>query len=124
MATNALSNFNLPQRLKKLGAKPCTFENFTILALFTFLAWLQTGCRPAGAEISGKVTLVGAPPPEIVIKFDPQIARLRPNGLTTRHYLVSSEGGLANTFVYLKAGLSNHAFPPASRPVVMTLGTM
>lgn len=87
-------------------------------ALLTLIVSLQTGCRPAG-EISGKVTLNGTPPAEIKITLDATSAKLRPNGLTTRHYVVSSNGGLANVFVCIKAGLSNCAFKPSTNPVAM-----
>jgi hypothetical protein len=79
---------------------------------------LHTGCR-RGGEMSGQVTLKGTPPPEIQINLDPASTKLRPNGLTTRHYLVSSNGGLANVFVYIKGGLSNHTFAAPTEPVLM-----
>ena len=66
------------------------------------------------ADITGKVTLDGTPPKELVIQplmDDPNYGKLHPNGpVTTRNYLVSSDKGLANTFVYVKAGLEGKKF--------------
>lgn len=57
----------------------------------------------SAAEISGKVTLKGTPPPEIKIPLDPTCGKLNNNQpLTTRHYLVGGDGGLANTWVFIK----------------------
>lgn len=56
------------------------------------------------AEISGKVTLKGTPPPEIKIQFDTLCAKLHTNEVFTQRYLVAPDGGLANVFVYLKDG--------------------
>jgi len=72
-------------------------------------------------EISGRVTLKGTPPAEIQIVLDPTSAKLRPNGLTTRHYLVSPNGGLANVFVWIKSGLTNYNSGAATEPVMMEL---
>jgi len=76
------------------------------------------------SDISGKVTLAGTPPAEIVIKplmDDPNCGRLLTNGpVTTRNYLVSPDNGLANTFVYVKAGLEGKKFeiPNVPEPVL------
>jgi len=75
--------------------------------------------RTGRPEISGRVTLKGTPPAEIQIVLDPTSAKLRPNGLTTRHYLVSPKGGLANVFVWIKSGLTNYNSGAATEPVVM-----
>jgi len=74
--------------------------------------WIIFGRSP-GAQIAGKVILKGSPPPEIVITLDPESAKLHPNGLTTRHYAVAADSGLANVFVYIKKGLEGRSFPPA-----------
>lgn len=76
---------------------------------------------PAGAEISGTVTLRGTPPPEITIDMsaDPKCGALHPSPKKTRHYVVGENGGLANVFVYVKSGLEGHAFPiPAESPLL------
>jgi len=58
----------------------------------------------SSTSVSGHVTLRGTPPPEKVITFDATCGRLHAGPLTTRHYVVSAEGGLADTFVYIKSG--------------------
>jgi hypothetical protein len=89
----------------------------TVVAVFIgVVVWSMRHAQP---EISGRVTLQGTPKPEIKIPLDPASAKLQPNGLTTRHYLVSSNGGLANVFVWIRAGLSNHPTRPTTAPVVM-----
>jgi hypothetical protein len=77
------------------------------------LAW------PHKPVIEGRVVFQGTPPREIPIQFDAASARLRPNGLTTRHYVVSSKGGLANVFVWIKSGLSNETWQPAREAAVI-----
>lgn len=56
----------------------------------------------AAGEITGKVTLKGTPKPEVEIPLSPSCGKINPNKVTTRHYVVSKDGGLANVFVYLK----------------------
>ncbi|HNQ88341.1 MAG TPA: carboxypeptidase regulatory-like domain-containing protein [Verrucomicrobiota bacterium] len=73
----------------------------------------------AAAEVKGRVTLEGKPPPEIKIEFDALCAKLHKEGATTRHYVVSPEGGLANVFVYLKQGPVGRRFAaPAETPLL------
>ena len=73
----------------------------------------------SAAEISGKVTLKGTPPAEKKIEFDATCGKLHDKDMTTRHYLVAGDGGLANVFVYLKAGPAGKTFaPPAEAPVL------
>jgi hypothetical protein len=56
----------------------------------------------AAGEITGKITLKGTPKPELEIPLTPSCGKLNPNKVTTRHYVVGKDGGLANVFVYLK----------------------
>jgi len=67
----------------------------------------------SGADITGKVVLKGTPKPEITIDMtpDPKCGALHSTPVTTRHYLVDKDGGLANVFVYLKSGLTPKNFP-------------
>jgi hypothetical protein len=67
----------------------------------------------SGIEITGKVSLMGTPPPEIPIDMssDARCAKLQKSPPTTRHYVVGKEGGLANVFVYIKEGLRARRFP-------------
>jgi hypothetical protein len=72
-----------------------------------FLPILITGCGGEGV-VGGTVILQGTPPPERPIIFDAASARLQTtHHVTTRHYLVNSNGGLANVLVYLKGDFSN-----------------
>jgi plastocyanin len=56
------------------------------------------------ADITGKITLKGTPPPEKDLPLDPACGKLWPNEKPkTRFYSVGAEGGLADTLVYLKS---------------------
>jgi hypothetical protein len=91
------------------------------LAMISVIA---TGCSPKlekHPEITGKVALKSTPPLEIAIQFDPASARLQPTGATTRHYLVSQDGRLANVFVYVKQGLEGQEFTIPQVPAVMEI---
>ena len=65
----------------------------------------------SAAEISGKVKLNGTPPPEKPIVLDVACAKVQPNPIATRHYVVSPDKGLANVFVYVKEGAKPTAAP-------------
>ena len=81
----------------------------------------------SGADITGKVVLKGTPKPEITIDMtpDPKCGALHSTPVTTRHYLVDKDGGLANVFVYLKSGLTPKNFPaPAEEPVIDQVGCL
>ena len=54
--------------------------------------------------LAGKVTLIGVPKPEIRIPLDPTCGKLRPGPVTTRHFVVSPDGGLANVLVWFRNG--------------------
>lgn len=67
------------------------------------VAFVAGSFQLAGAgEISGKVSLKGTPKPEVEIPLTPSCGKLNANKVTTRHYVVGKDGGLANVFVYLK----------------------
>ena len=74
----------------------------TTLTVLTLAA--LAGTVASAAEISGKVKLTGTPPAEKIIALDAMCGKLSPNGLTTRHYVVGADKGLANVFVYVKEG--------------------
>ena len=65
-----------------------------------------SGARPGspGTSVYGRATLRGVPPPEKIIALDAACGRLTAAPITTRHYVVGPDGGLANVFVYLKTG--------------------
>jgi len=56
----------------------------------------------SAGDVSGKVTFKGTPKPEIVIPLTPTCGKINPGAPTTRHFVVSKDGGLANVFVYIK----------------------
>jgi hypothetical protein len=72
-------------------------------------------------EISGKATLAGTPPPEVVIDMsaDPTCSQLNRAPVTTRHYVVNRDGGLANVLVYVKSGLEGKRFPTSTNAPVI-----
>jgi hypothetical protein len=73
---------------------------------------------PGVSSVAGRVTLRGTPPAETPITLDPMCARLNPTPITTRHYVVGTDGGLANVFVYIKAGAPPSKAPQAGPPLL------
>lgn len=74
------------------------------------------------AGVYGQVLLVGAPPPEKVIRFDQTCGAMQhASGVTTRHFVVSPDGGLANVFVYISkgTGVDGKHFPTPTTPVLL-----
>ncbi len=65
-------------------------------------------------RVSGQVRLTGKPPAEIPIEMGAACGQPPLKPLTTRHYLVGPDGGLANVFVYVKDGLQNFSFPTST----------
>lgn len=75
-----------------------------------------------GSGVSGRVVLVGVPPQEKVIRFDQTCGAMQQSPLvTTRHYVVSPDGGLANVFVYISkgTGVDGKKFPTPTTPVLL-----
>lgn len=79
---------------------------------------IASAASTQAAEVMGKVTLKGTPPAEKALPLDPACGRLWPNEKpTTRFYVVGSESGLGDVFVYLKkAGLKSDA---PSKPALL-----
>jgi len=67
----------------------------------------RAGAGASTGEIIGVVSLVGTPPPPVPIDMGPNCGRLQRDIVTTRHYVVSPEGGLANILVYVSKGGSS-----------------
>ena len=68
----------------------------------------------SAAEINGKVTLKGTPPPAAVIaavKADANCGKVAVEEAKSRVYVVGANGALANTVVYIKKGLEGKTFP-------------
>ena len=74
-----------------------------------------------GVSVVGRVMLHGTPPPEKRIVPDGLCGRLHRASFTTRHYVVDAEGGLANTFVYIKNGAAPTA-PITEGPLLDQVG--
>lgn len=63
------------------------------------------GGAAAGGSVLGRVFLEGTPPPEQVIPMDPVSLALQTNTPTTRFFVISADGGLADVVVYLEGKL-------------------
>src|SRR5882672_11389019 len=87
-------------------------------------AALLAGALPllTAGEITGKVTLKGTPKPELEIPLTPSCSKANPNKVTTRHYVVGPDGGLANVFVYLTD--AKPAPPVGEPPILDQVGCM
>ncbi|MDB6027756.1 MAG: hypothetical protein JWM68_3979 [Verrucomicrobiales bacterium] len=73
----------------------------------------------SAADITGKVTLKGTPPPEKEIPMDAVCGKLHTGPVKTRLYVVGADNGLANTFVYIKSGLpAGKKFEP-TKPLLL-----
>ena len=73
----------------------------------------------SAADITGKITLTGTPPPEKELPLDAMCGKMHTVAPKTRFYVVDAKGGLADTFVYIKDGLSGKTFPVPSEPAVL-----
>lgn len=82
----------------------------------------------SAAEINGKVTLKGTPPPAAVIaavKADANCGKVAVGEAKSRVYVVGANGALANTVVYIKKGLEGKTFPaPTAKPEIDQKGCM
>ena len=73
---------------------------------------------PSPSTVSGQVFFRGTPPREAQIALDPACGRLHAKPITTRHYVLGDDGGLANVFVYVKSG-SVSIGPPVAQSVLL-----
>jgi hypothetical protein len=93
------------------------FTGLTMAVLAGSLQMVSAG------DIGGKITLKGTPKPEVPIDLGPSCGKINPNKLTTRHFVVGKDGGLANVFVYVKKdGLK--APPTGESPLLDQVGCM
>jgi len=90
------------------------------IALSLLSALLFASAVRAG-DITGKVRLVGKPPPErpIDLNLDARLKAKLPEGLTTRHYEVGVDGGLRNVLVYIRGNFEGKTFHPPNAPAVL-----
>src|SRR5690349_17807994 len=91
-----------------------------------FALWSTALCAGSvsllsAADVTGKITLKGTPPPEKEIApliADPMCGKLHPGERpTTRFYVVGKDGGLADVFVYVKEGAPKGG--AAAKPAVL-----
>ncbi len=76
-------------------------------SLLVVAAVLTTLQAVSAADIVGKITLKGTPPAEKELPLDANCGKLHPASKpTTRFYITDGKGGLADTFIYLKDGLT------------------
>jgi hypothetical protein len=76
----------------------------------------------SGGTITGTVLLKGTPPPELLISdlsANADCGKLHPHPVATRNYLVSTNGGLANVFVFIRSGLDGKNFTTPTDPVLI-----
>src|SRR6266705_4465749 len=97
--------------------------------LLASLALIGSASLICAADITGKVVLKGTPPPEVTIDMasspDKKCGAAHRTPVTTRHYLVGKDGGLANVLVYVKSGLEGKTFPaPTTEPVIDQVGCL
>ncbi len=92
------------------------------------VALTATALPLTAADITGKVTLKGTPPPAAPIpalKADANCGKVAQGDAKSRVYVVGADGGLANTIVYIKKGLEGKTFPvPSDKPLIDQLGCM
>lgn len=91
---------------------------FSILGLALFVGSMST---VSGAEITGKVKLKGTPKPEITIPLDATCGKMHTGPVTTRHFVVGADEGLANVFVYIKEGAKKTP-PSGEAPLLDQVG--
>lgn len=72
----------------------------------------------SAGDITGKITLKGTPPPEKELPLDAQCGKIHPTK-KTRLYVVGANGELADTFIYVKDGLTGKTFPVPEKPVLI-----
>ena len=77
------------------------------------VAFIPRGGGQPGPAVMGRAVLRGNPPPEKIITPDALCGKLAVQPFTTRHYVVGADRGLANVFIYVKAGAPP---TPASGP--------
>lgn len=72
------------------------------LSLLAAAALAGSAQFASAGDVTGKVTLKGKPKDEIPIDLGPACGKINTSKVTTRHYVVGKDGGLANVFVYIK----------------------
>jgi hypothetical protein len=71
----------------------------------------------SAADITGKITLKGTPPPNPSPQLDATCGKMHPEGIKVPLYLVGAGGALEDVFVYIKEGAPKGAAP--TEPAVL-----
>jgi plastocyanin len=97
----------------------------SFMAMAVVIAGL-TGCaspEPAapGVPVAGTILYKGERRASKVLSMEAEegCQKLHATPVTEEKIVVSAEGSLANAFVYIKKGLENRRFPPATEAVVL-----
>ena len=78
---------------------------------------------PNGSRVVGRVTLLGAPPPATTITAtDRMCGGGQGRTFSTRHYVVSEDGGLANVFVWITGGIGKTPLTSGGTPLLDQIG--
>jgi hypothetical protein len=85
------------------------------LGLAALIASLQI---ISAGDITGKITLKGTPPPEKDLPLDALCGKVH-STKKTQLYVVGKNGELADTFVYVKDGLTGKTFPLPEKPALI-----
>ena len=91
------------------------------LVAFSFLIPALSVFAADGGSVTGKITLAGKAPEakKRPADTDAKCKAMHPDGVPIRNYIVGADGGLANVFVYVKAGLEGKKFPPSTTAVTL-----
>jgi len=76
-------------------------------AVFAATAAVTTDSSPS---LAGRAFFLGTPRSEVTIDMGDRCGQEHPGPVTTRHFLISPEGGLANVVVFVESGLENRKF--------------
>lgn len=108
-----------------VSGETCNSMNTT---LKTLVAVAATGSLLNAAELTGKISVKGTPPPAKpipAVKADPNCGKSRTEDAMTRTWVVGADSGLANVVVYIKGGLEGKTFTaPAEKPLIDQTGCM
>jgi plastocyanin len=78
---------------------------------------IAASSQPPAPGVTGRAVLKGEPPPELEISMDAPCLRLETNRISTRHYRVGTNGGLANVVVFVRGNLRDWSFPVPTNAV-------
>ena len=72
-------------------------------------------------EVTGRITLKGTPPPEMILSADPICSKKRSGPIMTRTFVLGESNGLANAVVFLKVGIDATSIPAPTNGVTVLL---